>query len=377
VTQSLYLLSSDPAVVRDVAALRPGSAPVTCRDATALSAKLHEAPAPLALVDLEPDPQATLASLASLAARFPETRFIVLCRELTAEALLAAMQAGARHGVRRDALATELPPVLQRLGAQSTSSGSGRVVSVLSASGGCGCTTIAIALAEVLRQTTGSQVLLVDLDADYGAAASYLGLKGSYGVSDVLAQAGSMDAQLVRSGACRYDDDFHVLLSPAAINPSDPAPLEWTHLPGLLDAARGFAPWTVVDASRVPAAAAAELVRGSALTLLVMELAVIDIRTARSMLHGLEARGVSVADVLPVANRWSRKQGAPTLQDARDALGREAVSVANDFPAALRALNHGEPVPRSAPRSDLCEDVRRLAARLAPRPLAATNGKGR
>jgi len=376
VNPALYLLTSDPAVARDVAALRPGTAPVTCRDAVALSARLNEAPAPLALVDLEPDPQDTLASLAGLAARFPETRFIVLCRELTAEALLAAMQAGARHGVRRDALATELPPVLQRLGAQS-GSGGGRVVSVLSASGGCGCTTIAIALADVLRQTTQSQVLLVDLDADYGAAASYLGLKGSYGVSDVLAQAGSMDAQLVRSGACRYDDDFHVLLSPAAINPSDPAPLEWTHLPGLLDAARGFAPWTVVDASRVPAAAAAELVRGSALTLLVMELAVIDIRTARSMLHGLEARGVSVADVLPVANRWSRKQAAPTLQDARDALGREPVSVANDFPAALRALNHGEPVPRSAPRSDLCEDVRRLAARLAPRPLAATNGKGR
>jgi pilus assembly protein CpaE len=251
------------------------------------------------------------------------------------------------------------------------------VVSVLSASGGCGCTTLAISLAEALRQAGQSQVLLVDLDADYGAAASYLGLKGSYGVSDVLAHSGSIDAQLVRSSACRYDDDFHVLLSPAAVNPVDPAALDWRHLPALLEAARGFAPFTVVDASRVPPAAAAELVRGSALTLLVLELAVIDIRTARSMLQSLEARGAPLGDVLPVANRWSRKQAAPSLQDARDALGREAASVANDFPAALRALNHGEPVPRSAPRSDLCEDVRRLAARLSPRPLAATNGKGR
>jgi pilus assembly protein CpaE len=377
VSQMLYLLSSDPAIARDVAAARPGAALVTCRDAAELSGRLIEAPAQLVLVDLEPQPEAALASVSSLALRFPEVRFVVLCRELSAEALLAAMQAGARHGVRRDAIAHDLPPVLQRLGTQAVPGGTGRVVSVLSASGGCGCTTLAIALAEALRQDSGSQVLLVDLDADYGAAASYLGLSGSYGVSDVLSQPGSIDAQLVRSSACRYDDDFHVLLSPAAVNPADPAPLDWRQLPGLLSAARGFAPWTVVDASRVPPAAAAELVRGSALTLLVLELAVIDIRTARSMLQGLEARGLSTADVLPVANRWTRKQAAPTLQDARDALGKEPVSVANDFPAALRALNHGEPVPRSAPRSDLCEDIRKLAARLSPRPLAASNGKGR
>jgi pilus assembly protein CpaE len=377
VSQTLYLLTSDAAVTRAVAATRPGAETVACRDASEFAARLSETPATLALVDLEPQPDAALQALAGLAQRFPEVRFVVLCRELSAEALLGAMQAGARHVVRRDAIAGDLPPVLQRLGAQASGGGSGKVVTVLSASGGCGCTTLSIALAEALRQNTTSQVLLVDLDAHYGAAASYLGLTGSYGVSDVLAQAGSIDAQLVRSSACRFDDEFHVLLSPAAVNPSDPAPLDWRQLPGLLGAARGFAPWTVVDASRVPPAVAAELVRGSALTLLVLELAVIDIRNARSMLKALEAHGVSIADVLPVANRWSRKQAAPTLQDARDALGKEPATVANDFPAALRALNHGEPVPRSAPRSDLCEDVRKLAARLSPRPLAATNGKGR
>jgi pilus assembly protein CpaE len=370
VNEPLLLLTADPAIVRDVGALRPGPAPLACRDAESLAARLGGSPACLALVDLEPDPEAALAVLADLVARFPETRFVVLCRELTADVLLRAMQAGARHGLRRDALATELPPVLQRFG-PATQGGAGRLVSVLSASGGCGCTTVAIALAEELRQASGEPVLLVDLDAHYGAAAPYLGLRGAYGVADVLARSGGVDSQLVSSSATAYSADFHVLLSPAAVNPTDPAPLDWRRLPELLAAARQAARFVVLDAARVPPAAAAELVRSSALTLLVMELAVVDIRSARAMLQSLDERGVATGDLVPVANRWSRRQAAPGLQDARDALGREVETIANDFPAALRALNHGEPVPRSSPRSPICEGVRNLAGRLVQRSLAA------
>lgn len=376
-TRPIPLLTSDPAVVRDVAAARPGSPPAVCRDAAALATRLSETPAPLALVDLEPDAPGLLTALAELAPQFPNTRFVVLSRELNSDALLAAMQAGARHVMRRDALGAELPAVLQRFGKDVVPAGGGRVISLLSASGGCGCTTIAIGLAEELRLSGQGQVLLIDLDANYGAAASYLDLRGNYGVSDVLAHSGTIDAQLVRSTACRYDDDFHVLLSPAAVNAGDPAPLDWRHLPALLEAARSFAPFTVVDGARVPPAAAAELARTSALTLLVMELAVVDIRTARAMVQSIEGRGVGTSDLVTVINRATRKQAAPTLDDARDALGREPVTVTNDFTTALRALNHGEPVTRSAPKSDLASDVRKLAARLLPRPVAAANGKGR
>lgn len=370
---SALLLTSDPGVARDADAAGPDCAPAACRDAAALADRLAEASARLVLLDLEPDPSATLAMLAALSARFPEARFVVLCRELTADVLLSAMQAGARHGLRRDALAAELPGLIQRFGCAPARGG--RLVSVLSASGGCGCTTVAVSMAEELRQALEAPVLLVDLDACYGAAAAYLGVQGVYGVADVLARTGPIDAQLVRSTATSYGEDFAVLLSPAAVNPSEPAAIEWRRLPELLEAVGQAAPATVLDASRVPPAAAAELVRASALTLLVMELAVVDVRSACAMLRALEERGAPLDRVVPVANRWTRRQASPSLQDARDALGREVATIANDFPAALRALNHGSPVPRSSPRSPLREDVRRLAGRVAPAPAAAARGR--
>jgi Flp pilus assembly CpaE family ATPase len=107
-----------------------------------------------------------------------------------------------------------------------------------------------------------------------------------------------------------------------------------------------------------------------------MELAVVDIRSAHSMLQSLTDRSTGDG-VLPVANRFAKRQTAPGLQDARDALGREVETIANDFPAALRALNHGQPVPRSSPKSPLCEDVRRLAARLLPKPVPSLSARGR
>ena len=93
--------------------------------------------------------------------------------------------------------------------------------------------------------------------------------------------------------------------------------------------------YTVVDASRVPPDTMADLVRASSLTLLIIELAVVDIRTAKSMLQALRDRNEG-GDVVPVANRWSRRQTSPDLQDARDALGREVLTISNDFTAALK-----------------------------------------
>jgi len=375
VSAPLLLLTKDPALEKAVAAARPGAPLHSCRDSGSLAMRLAEGAARLALIDLEPDTQSALAMLADLAARYPESRFVVLVRELTPSVLLDAMQAGARHGLRRDAIAAELPAVMQRFGNDGAVSRGGHVVTVLSSSGGSGATTVAISLAEELRVSSGSRVLLADLDVHYGAAATYLGVHGTYGIADVLNKQGPIDAELINSSAAAYDLDFGVLMSPAAVNPSNPPRVDWARVPEMLNACRQAVAYTVVDASRVPPDTAADLVRASSLTLLIIELAVVDIRTAKSMLQALRDRNEG-GDVLPVANRWSRRQTSPDLQDARDALGREVLTIANDFTAALRALNHGEPVPRSAPRSDLSEDVRKLAARVAPNTAAVPTRGG-
>ncbi|MHC5211723.1 MAG: AAA family ATPase [Planctomycetota bacterium] len=334
-----------------------------CDDLGALATQLDEQPSPVALVDIDTDPMGMLSRIEPLVTRFPQTRFVVICRDMKSEIVLEAMQIGARHCLVKQTIADDLPGVLRRLmnDASTTATASGRVVTVLSASGGCGATTIAINLAEELRLHTSKPTLLVDLDAHYGAVATYLGLSGEFGIADVLSQRGSIDGGLVTSTASVYAEDLHVLLSPASVNFSEPAPLQWNQLDKALSGCKQAFNFTVVDAPRVPMSVAADLAKSSVLTLIVFELGVIDIRSTRAILTALTDRRVPVESILPVANRYRKRSPMLSLEDARDALGGMSIGrVSNDFSSVVRSINYGQPVAKVAPRSALRNDIHEL-----------------
>lgn len=334
-----------------------------CSDLGDLATRLEARPTPVALIDIDSDPMGMLARVEPLVTRFPQTRFVVVCRDMKSEIVLEAMQIGARHCLVKQTIADDLPGVLRRLmtDTSTTSAATGRIVTVLSASGGCGATTIAINLAEELRLHTGKPTLLVDLDTHYGAVATYLGLSGEFGVSDVLSQRGTIDGGLVTSTSSVYAEDLHVLLSPASVNFSEPAPLQWERLDKLLGGCKQAFQYTVVDAPRVPMSVAADLAKSSILTLIVFELGVIDIRSTRAILTALTDRRVPADSILPVANRYRKRSPMLSLEDARDALGGMAIGrVSNDFSSVVRSINYGQPVAKVAPRSALRNDIHEL-----------------
>ena len=193
-----------------------------CRDLAALERELAGRPRTrLVLVDVDPEPLSMLAGVESIMRRHGQPRYVVICSELDNDLVLEAMQIGARHCLVKSALESDLVPVLRRLleGVEGLAPrASGQVITVLTASGGAGGTTLAINLADELRTSSGRASLLVDLDLHYGAMATYLGLNPEYGVADLLNTRGTIDAQLVRSTASAHLDDLHVLTSPASLD---------------------------------------------------------------------------------------------------------------------------------------------------------------
>ena len=71
----------------------------------------------------------------------------------------------------------------------------GSAVTILSAGGGCGATTLAVNLAAELGAIDPSSdpPLVVDLDYHYGAVSTYLAVQGDYGVLDLLNRTVSGD----------------------------------------------------------------------------------------------------------------------------------------------------------------------------------------
>jgi pilus assembly protein CpaE len=339
-----------------------------CHGLEDLTVRLEERPSPLAIVDIDPRPADLLKELERLVSRFRETRFVVLSTELRNDLVLEAMQAGARHFLLKESIGDSLVGVLQRLSSPNGGSGDsrGNLVTLLSASGGAGSTTLAVNLANELQIATGEDVLLVDLDTAYGAVANYLDLRGPYSVADLLSGAQRPDAALIRSTALRYSERMHVLLSPASIRFGEPAALDFAGLDDLVKSCRLGYSSTVFDAPRIPADAAASLARASKLTLLVFQLTVKDLRFAKALWAGLMERGVQKERVLGVVNRFRRRRQMVTLGEVEKALpDMPVMTVANDFRAAIQGLNYGQPLSNVARRSALRRAVQELATRVA------------
>jgi len=381
---NIALVTRQPATTSavDDALVAAGSAQVqsACADLDELVAHLRQAPIAAALVDLDPEPAQILERLTPVVSRFPETRFIALADTVDSDTLLRAMEAGTRHVLAKAAIADDLSGVLDRLVGRSIEPAApdGAVATVLSASGGCGATTVAINLISELHAATRESSLLVDLDCHFGVTDAYLGLRGDYGLADVLARPAATDPDLIRSTSIDYQDQFSLLRSPATANLPAEQPLDAKQLAAVARACSSAYRYTVFDAPRVPMSVAAELASVSSLTLIILQMSVKDLRVVRSMLAALSRMTGGTGRILPVINRYARRGSMISAEETGKVLGCEYAVIANDYRSTIRSINYGQTLQRVAPRSPCRRDIQRIAERIFERSgkpqRAVTNG---
>lgn len=321
--------------------------------------------ASIAMVDIDQDPERMLSELSRITLTYPHLWLIVLSQEFSERRVLHAMQVGARHFLRKNAIAAELDQVLEHLLVQrpEASTRSGTIMSIFPCSGGCGATTVAINLANELRLALAQRVLIVDLDSHYGAAASYLGLKGRYGIGHVLGRQGSIDRHLIESTAATYCEGFDVLLSPAAAEADRGVSLNYGSLPATLEACRESYDYIVVDAPRAPREIMTDLASVSRMNLIVLQLTVRDVAFAGSLISFLADQGIPRERILALANRVRRRGPLLRIEDGQRAIGVHTLHpIRSDWATAVRSVNRGQPLADVANRSRLRRDYQRLAA---------------
>ncbi|HSU69763.1 MAG TPA: hypothetical protein VLJ39_22960 [Tepidisphaeraceae bacterium] len=379
----MLLLTTEPATVSSVTLALQSNGKLASgdvvRDLGELGARLQADAAPAVVVDIDAQPEAMLAALEPMVRRHADTRFIVLSREISNQLLLAAMQIGARHVMLKQSVTAELSGVLARLCPPTDPSQQGSLVTVLSAGGGCGATTVAVNLAAEIQlleeKKRPEPVLVADLDSAYGAVAAYFGMDGEYGFFDMLNRHGPLDAQLVQSTALAHSEKLHVMLSMPRARLGDTVGWDPNRIGEAVEACQAAYPWTVIDAPRVPVMMAAELVRRSTATLLMLQLTVKDIRVAKQLLGALAGQGLSTEKVKLVAGRYRKRGPLVTHMEAARALGladpASLGTLSNDFAAVTGAVNLGKPLAAVAPRSDFRRDLQNLAKLLVETPRTA------
>ena len=348
-----------------------------CGEPAQLRARLATATPQAIVVDVDPDPARILHDLGTVIAMYPETRAVAVSEKYDNELILRAMQVGVRNFLQKESITCELAGVLDQLilGSAEHRVRSGSVITVFSASGGCGATTVALNLANELRLASSGQVLTIDMDSSYGTVSTYLGIDAKYGIADVLAHKGQIDKHLVMSSACMPMKDFHVLISPAGLGSPMVEPPQHENIIDVLGSCRQVYEYTVIDAPRVGKTVFKELAGASDMVLVVFQPTVKDVKFTRSLVMALADFRVGAEKITLLANRFKRRNSAISLADSRKVLGVNSLHrIRSDWNKAMNCVNRGRLLAEVAPRSGLRRDFRKLAAKIS---ACVSNGNGK
>ena len=338
-----------------------------CKEVSELRSYLSNKNIQAVIVDIDPDSSGILYELSRILTAYPKIYIVVICSHFTKELALQAMKAGVRHYLEKKTIATELTHELQQLihGGAEREAISGSVISIFSAGGGCGATTVAINLANELRLLSSKPVLLIDLDSCYGTVSTYLGIKSEFGIFDVLARKGLIDGHLIQSSAYPYMNNYHVLPSPASTQSANRMLLQFENLPRVLEACREVYQYTVIDAPRMSESDVTKLAGLSDILLIVFQLTVKDVNFARSMVLSLTKTGISNNKIMSIVNRYKKRSPLVRLEDGRKALGLKSCHVIrSDWHKAIKSVNRAKPLAQVVQKSSLRNDFKKLAANI-------------
>ena len=255
--------------------------------------------------------------------------------------------------------------------APAAPSAGSRCWSVMGAVGGCGATTVAIELAATLarRAAQPGAVALVDLNLADGAAAAYLGASAGMQLAEISAEPERIDAAVLDAFAVRVDAGFDLLACPR--DPHAFGRISPAAVCKVLDMACHAYDWVIVDLPRLRQPWTPDLLAGSDEILVVSELTVPALLSARAAAGEVEAELAEGRRPRIILNRMSSRAfgPAPSRAEAEKALQRKVDgAITSDWEAAACSVNLGGPISQHRPRSKIVKDVTALVDRLAAHP---------
>lgn len=246
--------------------------------------------------------------------------------------------------------------------------------------GGCGASTFAANLAwelATVSKTDAPRVCLIDLDFQYGSAATYLDLPRKESVYDFYSDIAQADSDALLQTMLTFNDKLHVLTAPSDMLPLDILGPE--EIGRLIDMARANFDYVIIDMPKTVVAWTETVLNAAHVYFALLEL---DLRSAQNvlrMLRALKAEGLPHEKLRYVLNR------APKFTDlsAKSRVKRMAESLDIALEVQLpdggsqvtQANDHGLPLQENAGKNPLRKEIAKLAKSLVDLNKAADVGK--
>jgi len=328
-------------------------------DSAAMVARaLHDNPA-IEQVVIGPDVLVEQACELAEAARLdrPELGVILLRHRMDVTTLSRALRSGVREVVTAsdetalvDALRRSRDLTIQLAGHNGvglSGRSDGKVVTVFSAKGGVGKTTLATNMAVHLARS-GARTLLLDLDLSFGDVAISLQLVPGESVFDAVAMGGNLDEEAVQALVTRHEGSgLDVICAPNEPGDADRIPV--AVVTELLRVARRHYDYVVVDTPPSFTEHVLAAIDLSDELLLVATLDIPAVKNLKVALDTLDALGIPKETRVVVLNRAEVKVGLRP-EDVVSAIKTE---IAVNIPSSLTvpaSINRGVPIVVDDPK---------------------------
>ncbi len=319
----------------------------------------------IALINLDSDSQKGLALLAQITQELPSCAVFVLSGSQEGSLILQAMRMGAKEFLNSPLKLDDFMAALDRLqssGGKKDKTRGSRVISVCGASGGIGCTSLAINLGCILAQNKANSVAIIDLDLALGDSDVWLDIIPDYTIQDVAENITRLDYSLLKRSLSQHASGAFLL--PRPIHMEETPPINAEQLQRVIALLRATFSHLIIDLSKGFSPLDLGAIQVSDVTLLVTQLDLPCLRNVVRLLQFLDERELS-HHLKVVVNRVGLADSQISLSKALETIGREVYwQLPNEYATMIESRNNGVPLVMQAPRSKLTKSVEALAAQL-------------
>lgn len=327
---------------------------------------------------------ASLELIRTIKTNHPTTTVVCTGRHCSVEIVVKAQRAGASEFLMQPLSPGEIEQVVERVltGGRPTRPGNS-VIAAYSCRGGSGVTTLCVNLAVTLAQTLDKPTTIVDLDLQHGTVPLFLGVQPEASIADVVQNWVRLDAKLLEGFHTRapaVPNRLYCLASPAEV--TDVYQVEPWHIRELVARLREQFSYVIIDCQHVIEPVTVEALNQADTVLLVTLPDLASVYTTRRALEtfkDLEGFQYREDKFLLVLNRY--ENGSPLhmrlgeIQRLLESQHQIDVVLADDFKAALAALQLGRPLVQSQPKSPLVRQYLELSRLITGQPISSKNHK--
>ena len=308
----------------------------------------------LGIINIDGDPEKAIQLMERVTEACPSCSLLVVSSSNDGQIILKAMRAGAKEFLTQPVSGEDLVAALHRIGSQQLGATKGKtlagsVVAVAGATGGAGCTSLAVNLGCAMAANPAHTVALVDLDLALGDADVFLDSIPDYTLADVAQNVTRLDFSLLKRSLTKHSSGLYLLPRPVQLQDCEIVAQEdlqrvfgllkatFSHL--ILDLSKGF------SSTDMLALGAADHI------LMVTQLDLPCLRNVVRLMSSLREYEGLEEKVKIVVNRAG--MGAQiSLKKAQETIGREVYAqIPNDYRTMVDVPQQWRPSADAGPAS--------------------------